>query len=72
MRYPYKPANWIVEVHIGIDALHKDYGKDQGCAARAVERLLPTLSETGICEIRVWHDGSLFSKYDWHDGSPVF
>jgi hypothetical protein len=64
MRYPYKPKHYVVEVHIGVDVLHKDYGKDELCALRAVERLLSKLSHQGIHEVRVWHDGSLCSKYE--------
>lgn len=65
MKYPYNHENFIVEIHMGKDVFHKDYGREESCALRAIERLVFRLNyEKGITEIRLWHAGSIISKYE--------
>jgi hypothetical protein len=62
-RNPYNPAHYVVEVHMGFDVLHKDYGPDAVCAFRAIDRLMPRLNyDGGIAEIRLWHKGQMTAK----------
>lgn len=56
----YKTQNYVVEVHIGgTDVFSKDYGPEQGCAMRALERLKQACErgEAKMDEIRLWHAG---------------
>lgn len=48
----YNPDHYIVEVHIGIDVLHRDYGSEEGPARRAYNRL----KRFNFDDVRVWHD----------------
>ncbi len=49
--------DYKVELHYKIDIFSHNYGKDKGCADRAVQRLCRHLDWDGLREIRVWHDG---------------
>ena len=49
----YDPNHYVVEIHLGMDVLSNDYGNDQGCADRAIERLKTRQFD----ELRIWHMG---------------
>lgn len=65
----YNRKNYVVEVHFASgDVLHKDYGPEQGCAFRAVERLAVHLRQgiTKFDALRIWHNGKCIMDRQAH------
>ncbi len=55
----YNPKNYTVEVHMVTDVFSRDYGPEQGCAMRALERLAIQYrsGEIKFTELRLWTAG---------------
>ncbi len=62
-KHPYNKDHYVVELHIGIDVFHKDYGHDLRCAKRAIDRLMSG-DYSMLNEIRVWHGGCCVTKHE--------
>lgn len=63
-RYPYKATSHVVEVHIGPDIMHHDYGREEMNAIRAIDRLMHSPLFLACDRIRHWHNGSMITVYE--------
>lgn len=65
----HNPKNYVVEVHFNTDVFSRDYGPEQGCAMRALERMRIELRsrQAQFRELRLWHSGKCIMSMAAHD-----
>jgi len=59
----YNPQHYVLEIHFDKDVFHYDYGPDQGCAMRAVARMIDHLAYDTVKELRVWYHGQIAQQF---------